>query len=125
MGGAGLGDGAQGATEVRFKEGAGVLGVRAIGHAGERHGGNLGSVSSPGKKVGDDGWGLVGSESDGACGLRESGNDKRGPGCQRAQLLGRLGGGRTGPVGFLGRVSVGFGLVPFLFLPLFLFLFYF
>ena len=68
---------------MRFKEGAGVLGVRAIGHAGERHGGNLGSVSSPGKKVGDDGWGLVGSQSDGARGLRESGADKRGPGCQR------------------------------------------
>ena len=70
MGGDGLGDGAQGVTEVRFKEGAGVLGVCAIGHAGERHGGNLGSVSSPGKKVGDDGWGLVGSESDGARGWR-------------------------------------------------------
>ena len=70
MGGDGLGDGAQGITEVRFKEGAGVLGVRAIGHAGERHGGNLGSVSSPGKKMGDDGWGLVGSESDGARGWR-------------------------------------------------------
>ena len=27
-----------------------------------------------------------------------------------------VGEGRTGPVGFLGRVSVGFGLVPFLFL---------
>ena len=39
---------------------------------------NLGSVSSPGKKVGDDGWGLVGSESDGARGLRVSGVDKRG-----------------------------------------------
>ena len=49
MGGDGLGDGAQGVTEVRFKEGAGVLGVRAIGHAGKRHGRNLGSVSSPGK----------------------------------------------------------------------------
>jgi hypothetical protein len=36
-----------------------------------------------------------------------------------------VGEGRTGLVGFLGRVSEGFGLVPFLFLPLFLFLFYF
>ena len=52
-------------------------------------------------------------------GLRVEGGVRAGP--ARGERTGparvrEVGEGRTGPVGFLGRVSEGFGLVPFLFL---------
>ena len=48
MGGDGLGDGVQGVTEVQFKEGAGVLGVRAIGRVGEISGEMFGGSCASG-----------------------------------------------------------------------------